>query len=250
MIGRSRVAYAAPEQLLGQKPDHRADLFALGALLHEMVTGRHAFSGRTSLDIGVQVLQSRPPVPSALNADVPRAIDRIIATALAKKPGDRYQDAALVAADLREAAAAQQSRAADNAPLVHERRSPWTMAVVGVLLLAVAALGLWQWQDPLRQAWDGRFGKPPEPVLVVVPFYMPPTDSPRPYYGAGFAEELARRLSKVKGVTVLAAVVAARVRRQTAPIRSRGRWRKTGAGGLHRAERRRVDVARCRSAAD
>ena len=71
VIGRSRVAYAAPEQLLGQKPDHRADLFALGALLHEMVTGRHAFSGRTPLDIGVQVLQSRPPVPSALNAERP-----------------------------------------------------------------------------------------------------------------------------------------------------------------------------------
>ena len=202
-IGRSRVAYAAPEQLLGQKPDHRSDLFALGALLHEMVTGRHAFSGRTPLDIGVQVLQSRPPVPSAVNAEVPRAIDRITAKALAKKPGDRYQDAALAAADLREAAAAQQSRAADDAPIVHERRSPWRMAVVGALLAAAAALGLWALRDPLRQAWDARFGPPPEPVLVVVPFYVPPTDTPRPYYGAGFAEELARRISKVRGVTVL-----------------------------------------------
>ncbi len=125
LIGRSRVAYAAPEQLLGRKPDHRADLFALGALLQEMVTGRHAFSGRTPLDIGVQVLQSRPPVPSALNAGVPRAIDRITAKALAKQPADRYQDAALFAADLRDAAAAQQNRAADNAPIARERRSPW-----------------------------------------------------------------------------------------------------------------------------
>ena len=72
-LGRSRVAYAAPEQLLGQTADHRADLFALGALLHEMVTGKHAFSGRTPLDIGVQVLQSRPPAPSALNPEVPRS---------------------------------------------------------------------------------------------------------------------------------------------------------------------------------
>ena len=44
----------------------------------------------------------------------------------------------------------------------------------------------------VRQAWEGAYGKPPDPVLVVVPFYVPPVDTPRPYYGAGFAEDLAR----------------------------------------------------------
>ncbi|MFO7694029.1 MAG: protein kinase [Vicinamibacterales bacterium] len=203
IIGRSRVAYAAPEQLLGQRADHRADLFALGALLHEMVTGRHAFSGRTTLDIGVQVLQSRPPVPSSLNADVSRAVDRITTRALAKQPGDRYHDAALVAADLRRAEAEIHSRAADVEHVLPQPRSRTRLAVVGLLMLAAAALGLWQWQEPLRQAWESRFGKPPEPVLVVVPFYVPPVDTPRAYYGAGFAEELARRIAKVQGVTVL-----------------------------------------------
>ena len=202
-LGRSRVAYAAPEQLLGQKPDHRADLFALGALLHEMVTGKHAFSGRTPLDIGVQILQSRPPVPSAMHADVPRSVDRITTRALAKKPADRYQDAALMAADLRNAETAAHGQAMDLEPMPPPPKSRWRVAVLGVLLLAAAALALWRWQDPLRQAWEGRFGTPPPPVLVVLPFYVPPVDTPRPYYGAGFGEELARRLAKVQGVTVL-----------------------------------------------
>ena len=202
-LGRSRVAYAAPEQLLGQAADQRADLFALGALLHEMVTGKHAFSGRTPLEIGVQVLQSHPPAPSALTPGVPPAIDQIAAKALAKKPGDRYQDAVLMAAHLRDAAAAVHSQTVDIEPGERQRRSPWRMAVLGFLMLAVAALALWHWQKPLRQAWDGQFGQPPEPVLVILPYYVAPTDTPRPYYGAGFAEELARRLAKVRGVTVL-----------------------------------------------
>jgi serine/threonine protein kinase len=202
-LGRSRVAYAAPEQLLGQTPDHRADVFALGALLHEMVTGKHAFSGRTPLDIGVHILQSRPPNPSALNADVPRTIDRITTKALAKKPGERYQSAALMAADLRDAAAAVQSRTAEDQPPRREPRAFWRMAVLGALMLGMTALGLWHWQEPLRQTWRGWLGSPPEPVLVILPYYVAPTDSPRPYYGSGFAEDLARRLALIPGITIL-----------------------------------------------
>ena len=202
-LGRSRVAYAAPEQLLGQAPDHRADVFALGALLHEMVTGKHAFSGRTALQIGVHVLQLRTPTPSVLEPGVPKSVDRITAKALAKKPGDRYASAALMAADLREAEAAVHSQAPRAEPETREPRSPWRMAALGILLLAVAALGLWQWQEPLRRSWEGRFGKPPEPVLVILPYYSAPTDDPRPYYGAGFAEDLGRRLAHMSGITVL-----------------------------------------------
>ena len=202
-LGRSRVAYTAPEQLLGQAPDHRADVFALGALLHEMVTGKHPFSGRTPLEIGVQILQAHPPVPSALSAGVPRAVDRITTKALAKKPGNRYGNAALMAADLRDAEAALHGQEVDVEPVLAHPRSPWRLAAIGLLLLVAAALALWQWQEPLRQTWEGRFGQPPEPVLVVLPFYVPPTDAPRPYYGAGFGEELAGRLARVRGVTVL-----------------------------------------------
>jgi serine/threonine protein kinase len=179
-LGRSRVAYAAPEQLLGQKPDRRADLFALGALLHEMVTGRHAFTGRTPLDIGVQILRSRPPVPSAVNPDVPRAVDRITSKALAKKPAERYQDAAVMAADLRTAEAAVRAQPEDLPAVVPRAALRFRAAAIGVLLLAAAALALWHWREPVRQAWDGRFGKPPAPVLAVLPFYIPPSDTPRP----------------------------------------------------------------------
>jgi len=203
-LGRSRVAYAAPEQLLGQTPDHRADLFALGALFYEMTTGRHAFTGRTTLEIGVNIIQSRPPAPTAVNADFPRALDWIAARALAKKPGDRYQDAAVMAADFRSAEAAVQVQAAEAEPVVRERRPPWRAVALAFLILALSVLALWHWREPLRETWQARFGQLPDPVLVVLPFYVAPNDTPRPYYGAGFAEDLAHRLARIPGVTVLA----------------------------------------------
>jgi TolB-like protein len=202
-LGRSRVAYAAPEQLLGQETDHRTDLFALGALIHEMTTGRHAFVGRTTLEIGVNVIQSRPPAPTALDAGLPKALDRITAKALAKKPRERYQDAAVLAADLRSSEAEVLSRAAEFEPLPPARRSARRAAVIVLLMLAACAFALWHWREPLGEAWEARYSKPPEPVLAVLPFYVAPNDTPRPYYGAGFAEELARRLARVRGVTVL-----------------------------------------------
>jgi TolB-like protein len=205
-LGSARVGYMAPEQLLGQPADHRADLFSLGAILHEMATGKQAFFGRTAVETGVHVLRARPPIPSALNPALPPELDAIVTRALSKKPADRYQSAALMAADLRSAAAALQSRAAavDEAKAPPPAPpSPWRAVVLGCLLLATIALGLWHWQDPLRQAWQGKFGAQPAPLLVVLPFQVVGTDLSRPYYGTGFADDLARRLGHIPGVTVL-----------------------------------------------
>ena len=205
-LGSARVAYMAPEQLLGQPADHRADLFSVGAILHEMVTGRQAFFGRTAVETGVQVLQARPPIPSVLNPDLPPELDAVVTRALSKKPDDRYQSAALMAADLRSVATALQSRAAAVNEAEAPRpppSSPWRAVALGCLLLATIALGLWHWQDPLRQAWQGKFGSQPAPRLVVLPFQVVGTDLSRPYYGAGIADDLARRLGHIPGVTVL-----------------------------------------------
>ena len=92
--------YLSPEQARGSEVDGRSDLFALGALLYECLTGRPAFSGSNVIEIGAQVLHFDPPPPSRFNPRVPAELDRLTLKALAKKPEDRFQSAAGLAAEL------------------------------------------------------------------------------------------------------------------------------------------------------
>ena len=92
--------YLSPEQARGSKVDGRSDLFALGALLYECLTGRPAFSGSNVIEIGAQVLHFDPPPPSRLNPRVPSELDKLTLKALSKKPEDRFQSAAEFAAEL------------------------------------------------------------------------------------------------------------------------------------------------------
>jgi tetratricopeptide (TPR) repeat protein/predicted Ser/Thr protein kinase len=92
--------YLSPEQARGSKVDGRSDLFALGALLYECLTGRPAFSGSNVIEIGAQVLHFDPPPPSRFNPRVTAELDRLTLKALAKRPEDRFQTAAEFASEL------------------------------------------------------------------------------------------------------------------------------------------------------
>lgn len=93
--------YMSPEQVLGRSVDGRSDIFSLGALLYEMLTGVAPFRAEDLQAILYQVLNETPPSPSRHNPDIPEVLDGIVAKAMAKPPGERYQDAADVARDLR-----------------------------------------------------------------------------------------------------------------------------------------------------
>jgi tetratricopeptide (TPR) repeat protein len=93
--------YLSPEQARGAPVDGRSDLFALGALLYECITGKPAFSGSSVIEIGAQILHVDPAPPSSINPRVPKELDRIALKALAKKPEARYQSAAAMIEDLR-----------------------------------------------------------------------------------------------------------------------------------------------------
>ena len=96
--------YLSPEQATGKDVDGRSDLFALGALLYECMTGQSAFSGSSVLEIGAQIIHITPPPPSKINPAVPAALDRVTLKALEKKVDARYQTAAEFLSDLKAAA--------------------------------------------------------------------------------------------------------------------------------------------------
>jgi serine/threonine-protein kinase len=104
MIGTP--GYAAPEQLTGKTADQRSDVFSIGAILFEMLTGRGPFAGRDPVSLALAtVTEPVPPVPS-LNTGVPPQVAGLVSRALEKNPRDRYQSAGQLAMDLRRVRAA------------------------------------------------------------------------------------------------------------------------------------------------
>jgi serine/threonine-protein kinase len=93
--------YMSPEQVAGQRVDHRSDIFSLGVVLFEMVAGIAPFSGAEVRDLLYAVVNSQPPRPSRFNPAAPEMLDLIIAKAMQKDPAERYQSASEFAADLR-----------------------------------------------------------------------------------------------------------------------------------------------------
>ncbi len=93
--------YISPERVRGDHVDGRSDIFSLGAVLYEMLTGLPPFTGTDLNTLLYQILSAMPMAPTGRNRNIPPAFDFIVATALAKDPAERYRDASAMAADLR-----------------------------------------------------------------------------------------------------------------------------------------------------
>jgi Tol biopolymer transport system component len=93
--------YMAPEQLEGAEADARSDIFAFGAMMYEMMTGRRAFEGRSQASLIAAIMSTQPPALSAVVPGVPSPLDRVVRRCLAKDPDDRWQSAADLASELK-----------------------------------------------------------------------------------------------------------------------------------------------------
>jgi serine/threonine-protein kinase len=146
MVGTA--SYVAPEQIEGGSVDGRADLYSLGCVLFECLTGRAPFSGRQAAAILYAHLHEEPPPPSSIRQDLPAGVDDITSRALRKAPDERYASCRELSHDLREASSGTtrppakvplaQARGRTSTP--RPRRSAWVMmgAVAAVIIVAVA----------------------------------------------------------------------------------------------------------------
>ncbi len=97
---KGKIQYMSPEQAWGKPIDRRSDLFSLGVVLHELLTGERLFRGDTDINILEKVRLAEVPPPSRANPEVPHNLDAVVAKALAREPDDRYANASDLLRDL------------------------------------------------------------------------------------------------------------------------------------------------------
>ncbi|WP_067536273.1 serine/threonine-protein kinase [Nocardia crassostreae] len=128
------AAYAAPEQIEAEELDHRVDVYALACALHELLTGRKPFPRTSDVEVLVAHLHDPPPRATAIDPQLPPAIDEVIARAMAKSRADRFESCGELAAA---AVAAFTSEQAPRAP--RSGRPKWRAAGVALVSIAVVA---------------------------------------------------------------------------------------------------------------
>jgi eukaryotic-like serine/threonine-protein kinase len=128
--------YLSPEQARGGEIDPRSDLYSLGVVLYELLTGKTPFDGETPVEIAMKHLSNPPQPPSKLRSDIPPELDQVVMRALAKNPDDRYQNAEEMEADLERVARGRPVAATTAATQVMRAAPPAAAAATAATMIA------------------------------------------------------------------------------------------------------------------
>src|SRR5215813_10404775 len=188
------ASYMSPEQARGLKVDHRTDIFSLGVMLYEMISGRRPFEGATTADVIAAILDKEPAPLTALKKTAPSELERIIRHCLEKNPGQRYQSARDLASDLK--AVLGGGGKAISAPSLARRRGRPVVWLAAALVIALIGLGVWLYLCIGRER--------PIDSLAVLPLVNASGDENAEYLSDGITEAIINSLSQLPQLRVMA----------------------------------------------
>jgi len=144
------VQYMSPEQVEAKEVDGRSDIFSLGAVLYEMLTGQKAFQGKSQLSVASAILEKEPSPISSLNPMTSATLDHAIRRCLAKDPEDRWQSARDLALELDWGAeSSSPSNRSARSPFQRSSREWVAWVLASIALLAAIAIGISRYRQPM-----------------------------------------------------------------------------------------------------
>jgi len=201
--------YMSPEQAQGQPADHRSDLYSLGLMLYEMVTGDIPFSGGTVPQLLLQRITQKVKNPSALYPDVPEHLSRIILRCLEVDPAHRYASASEVLRDLYAGQTPRSSRSLQISVSAPESKVS-RLAAAAIVLLIIAGVAFFAFRKLMHPAVTGHTQPAVAGIpsltqgkyLVLLPFRVLGNQSSLGYVAEGLNEALAAKLFNIRGLHV------------------------------------------------
>jgi serine/threonine protein kinase len=142
------IQYMCPEQIEGKEADARSDIFALGAVLYEMASGKRAFEGKSQISVASAILEKDPEPISAVQPMLPPAFDHVIRTCLAKDPDERFQTAHDVKLQLKWISQGGSQAGIAKPILTRRKRSEWMIWALGGLIALVMLSAGWLLHRP------------------------------------------------------------------------------------------------------
>jgi eukaryotic-like serine/threonine-protein kinase len=203
------VAYMAPEVLLNQEADGRADIFSLGIVLYEVLAGKHPFLAPNLITTTDRILHEEPPPPSHANPSIPVEVDQVIHHMLAKNPSERYTSASELLTDLESFVA--RGKLTVPRPMKLPKVSGWVLALAALLLAILVPVFIPQVRQQLLR-WSGRAPIPEQKSLVVLPFRAIGGGPEDQFYCDGMTETLTAKLTQLSGTHNLTVAPASEVR--------------------------------------
>ncbi|MCI0392270.1 MAG: protein kinase [Acidobacteria bacterium] len=190
------IGYMSPEQTRGEEADSQSDIFSLGCLLYEMVSGKSPFARETAAETIAAILKEEPPTITGRGKDFPEVLERIIRHCLEKRPGERFQSALELANDLRAVLSGDNVATPKPAPLLAKYRSRFVAWVAtAIISLIVGVVVLVYLSSGRSKAIDS---------IAVLPLINASGNAELEYLSDGISESLINSLSQLPQLRVMA----------------------------------------------